>query len=184
MSETTASPDAGYENPNRYGISNLARVKQVVWEAFNGTAQPTTLNGLTFRIDEVGWQVDTSGLAGYFGDENVPTVTPQQQAQYLTRMINTYFACDPTVTDVLLFLLRDERYRNGRDESGNFVGGGWQSGLVLADGVTHRQAYDVMAQLAAQGRSACTGSAVAWQPKSGATQPKPKPKPHRRHRNH
>jgi hypothetical protein len=177
---TTASPDTGYDNPNRFGIADLARVKQAIWDAFNGTAQPTTLNGLTFRVDEVGWQVDTTGLAGYFGDENVPTVTPQQQAQYLSRMISAYFACDPTVTDVLLFLLRDERYRDGRNESGVRVGGGWQSGLVLADGATHRPAYDVMAQLAAQGRAACTGNAVTWRPKTAATQPASKPKPHRR----
>jgi hypothetical protein len=160
----TDAPSVGYPSPLRYGISNLDRVKQAVWEAFNGTAQPTTLNGLTFRIDEVGWQVDTTGLAGYVNPENVRTVSEQTQAAYLARMVQTYFACDPSVTDVLLFLLVDERYRNGRDETGRVVGGGWQSGLLTADWEP-RPAYAEMAKLAAEGRAACAARVVQWAPR-------------------
>ncbi len=157
------SPSVGYRQPSRFGIPNLARVKQAVWDAFHATAQPTTLNGLTFRIDEVGWQVDTAGLPGYVDSENVKTVTPPEQAAYLAQMIEEYFACDPTVTDVMLFLLIDERYRNGRDQSGRIVGGGWQSGLVSWNG-TPRPAYGLMAQLATEGRSACAVRTAAWRP--------------------
>ena len=39
------------------GATNLDRVKQVVWDAFNGTAQKTFEDGLRVRLDEVGWQV-------------------------------------------------------------------------------------------------------------------------------
>ena len=163
----TDSPAVGYPSPDRFGISNLSRVKQAVWDAFNGTAQPTTLNGLTFRIDEVGWQVDTTGLPGYVNPENVKTVTEATQAQYLALMVQRYFACDPTVTDVMLFLLVDEPYRNGRDASGAVVGGGWQSGLVTVDGQL-RQAYGQMAQLAAAGRAACTAGATTWAPARAA----------------
>jgi hypothetical protein len=169
----TDSPSIGYPQPDRFGISNLSRVKQAVWDAFHGTGQPTTLNGLTFRIDEVGWQVDTTGLPGYVNPENVKTVSEATQAQYLAMMVQRYFACDPTVTDVLLFLLVDEKYRNGRDESGAFVGGGWQSGLVTTDG-HQRQAYGEMAQLAAAGRAACAGAQVTWSPTRAAA-PKAKP---------
>jgi hypothetical protein len=164
----TDAPSVGYRSPDRYGISDLARVKQAVWEAFHGTAQPTTLNGLTFRIDEIGWQVDTTGMPGYVNPENVRTVDQATQAAYLAQMVRGYFACDPTITDVLLFLLADEPFRNGRDATGTVVGGGWQSGLMTVDG-QHREAYEEMAQLAAAGRDACTGRQIAWKPTTSTT---------------
>lgn len=189
----TDPPGVGYGNPDDFGIPNLDRVKQAVYDAFNGTAQPTTLNGLTFRIDEVGWQVETSGLPQYFGAENVKTVTPQQQASDIKTMIGAYFACDPTVTDVLLFHLEDEKYRGSKDENGNTIGGGWQSGLITygGPGVSQpRPAYGLMAQEAAAGRNACTTGTVSWKPGQTTTvrgklkrkakhKRKPKPKPKR-----
>jgi hypothetical protein len=162
-SNPTDAPHIGYPSPARYGISNLARVKQAVWDAFHGTAQPTTLEGLTFRIDEVGWQVDTTGLPGYVNRENVATINEPTQAAYLAQMVGTYFACDSAVTDVLLFLLVDERYRNGRDAAGKPLGGGWQSGLVTFGG-QRRQAYAKMGELAARGRTACAGRTITWTP--------------------
>ena len=60
-------------------------MKQAVWDAFHGTAQPTTLKGLTFRIDEIGWQVDTTGMPGYLNPENVRTVDESTQAAYLAQ---------------------------------------------------------------------------------------------------
>ncbi|MFN2628334.1 MAG: hypothetical protein ABR569_06825 [Gaiellaceae bacterium] len=162
----TDSPDVGYPDPSRYGIPNLDRVKQAVYDAFNGTGQPTTISPLaplTFRIDEIGWQVDTTRLAGYVHLENVRTVSQPTQSRYLARMVQTYFACDPTVADVLLFLLVDEKYRNGRDETNKVVGGGWQSGLIEVDG-TEREAYATMDVLATAGRDACTGALITWKP--------------------
>ena len=47
---------AGILWPNA-GATNLYRVKQAVWDAFNGTAQKTVEDGLRVRLDEVGWQV-------------------------------------------------------------------------------------------------------------------------------
>ena len=163
-SSPTDAPHVGYPSPERFGISNLARVKQAVWDAFHGTAQPTTLEGLTFRIDEVGWQVDTTGLPGYVNRENVATINESTQAAYLSQMVGTYFACDPAVTDVLLFLLVDERWRNGRDATGKVLGGGWQSGLMTFGG-QRRQAYAKMGELAARGRSACAGRSITWAPR-------------------
>jgi hypothetical protein len=54
----------GYPWPNA-GFVNLARVKQAIWDAFAGTAQPTTLDGLGLYLDETGWQVDTEDREGY-----------------------------------------------------------------------------------------------------------------------
>jgi len=163
----TDAPSIGYRSPDRYGVSNLARVKQAVWDAFHGTPQPTTLNGLTFRIDEIGWQVDTTGMPGYLNPENVRTVDQATQAAYLAQTVRGYVACDPTVTDVLLFLLADEPFRNGRDATGTVAGGGWQSGLITVGG-QHREAYEEMAQLAAEGRDACAGAQIKWRPTRAA----------------
>jgi hypothetical protein len=163
-SSPTDAPRIGYPSRERYGISNLARVKQAVWDAFHGTAQPTTLDGLTFRIDEIGWQVDTKGLPGYVNSENVATVDEPTQAAHLAQMVQKYLACDPAVTDVLLFLLVDEPYRNGRDAKGRPLGGGWQSGLMTVDG-RQREAYRVMGQLTARGRGACATRQIAWSPR-------------------
>ena len=180
-SSPTDTPDVGYSNPNRFGVANLDRVKQAVYDAFNGTGQPTTLNGLTFVIDEIGWQTDTTGYPGYVNAENVPVVTEQQQAARITTMVTRYFACDPTVTSVQLFLLVDEKYRNGRDETGRYIGGGWQSGLVTAggEGVSQRKSsYAVAGALFAAGRAACTVQLLSWSPSKAGTPPAtPAPKP-------
>jgi hypothetical protein len=171
-SRPTDSPDVGYVPQDRFGIPNLDRVKQAVYDAFDGTGQPTTLNGLTFRIDEVGWQTDTSALPQYVGPENVKTVSERTQADFLREMAQRYFACDPTVTDVELFLLVDEKYRNGRDENGKVVGGGWQSGLLTAggEGVSRPKiAYTQDAPFFGQGRAACSGSGIAWSPGRAST---------------
>jgi hypothetical protein len=93
----------------------------------------------------------------------VRTVSEQTQAAYLAQMVQSYFACDPTVTDVLLFLLVDEKFRNGRDETGRFLGGGWQSGLMTIDGAK-RPAYAEMATLSSEGRAACSARRVQWTP--------------------
>jgi hypothetical protein len=104
--------------------------------------------------------------------ENVRVVSEQTQASYIKMMITKYFACDPTVVGVQLFLLVDETFRNGRDATGKYMGGGWQSGLVTAggDGVSSQKlAYGASAPLFAAGRSACSGQMISWSPsKSGA----------------
>jgi hypothetical protein len=164
----TDSPDIGYSDPSDYGVSNLSRVKQAIYDAFNGTKQPTTLNGLTFRIDEFGWQTDTSQYSQYYNPENVTVVSEQTQAAYVAESVQKYLACDPTVTDVDWFLLVDEATRNGRSPDGSTViSGGWQSGLMTAGGQgvsTAKLAYTQDAPLFAEGRAACTGQLVRWTP--------------------
>jgi hypothetical protein len=112
------APSVGYRDPRRFGIPDLARVKQAVYDAFDGTAQSTTISPRTplrLMVDEIGWQVDTTGLPNYYGRENVKTISAARQAQYLDTMVSRYLACDPAVTDVLLFLLQDEASRDGRE---------------------------------------------------------------------
>src|SRR5436305_765649 len=163
----TDGPDVGYANPAAYGVPNLGRVKQALYDAFHGTGQPTTRNGLTFRIDELGWQTRTTLYPQYYNPENVAVVSEQLQAQDIRETVQKYFACDPTVTDVEWFLLVDEPTRNGRDKDGTPIGGGWQSGLLTAggDGVsTPKTAYAAVAPLFAEGRAACTAGMTKWLP--------------------
>ena len=63
--------DRGYAWPNA-GFVNLDRIKQALWDAFQGTAQPTTVTGLKLYLDEVGWQVDTAGSSGVRGQRERP----------------------------------------------------------------------------------------------------------------
>jgi len=87
-------------------------------------------------------------------------------------MAEKYFACDPSVVSVQLFLLADEKYRNGKDADGNQLGGGWQSGLLTAGGQGISQPKSAYAQVAsdfAAGRDACSGPMIAWSPKGGSS---------------
>ena len=80
--EATDPLERGYAWPNA-GFANLDRLKQALWDAFHGTAQPTTLDGLKLHLDEVGWQVDTAGRVGYRGRENVSVTDEVTQACHL-----------------------------------------------------------------------------------------------------
>jgi len=182
------SPDVGYEVTDRYGVPNMDRVKQAVYDAFNGTGQPTTVSAgalassaagvfrgpLTFVIDEIGWQTDTTAYAQYVNNENVATVSEQTQADYIKKMAEKYFACDPTVVSVQLFLLVDEPYRNGKDATGVTLGGGWQSGLLTAGGQKvsrPKAAYSQVGADFAAGRGACHGQMITWTPVGQSAKP-------------
>ena len=63
-------PSVRYAWPTA-GLANLDRIKLAVWDAFNGTAQPTfaetgkpATKPLRFDLDEVGWQVRAAAGAG------------------------------------------------------------------------------------------------------------------------
>jgi hypothetical protein len=129
----TDEVETGYAWPNT-GCVNAARVKLALWDAFNGTAQPTlpgypanttgsTLYGSTSRmfIDETGWQVDTTGLAGYSNNENVPTVSPAKQAEDYEKLVHLA-NCEPTLTAFHIFHEIDEADRTG-----------FQSGVLRVD---------------------------------------------------
>jgi hypothetical protein len=138
----------GYLWPNA-GFVNLDRVKQAVWDAFVGTPQPTTLDGLRLSLDEVGWQVDTGGRDGYTGDENVPVTDEEAQARVYGDLVRAA-ACDPDVAAVNLFGFRDDALRSG-----------FQAGLFRADGSPRPSLDGVRAAIAASG---CETGAVAWRP--------------------
>ena len=147
----TDPPSVGYRWPNA-GVSNYARIKQALWDAFNGTAQLDVERGLPLWIDEAGWQVNTNGLVGYTGSENVPTIDEATQARYHAQLIRLA-ACDPDVATLHLFHWIDDTARDA----------GFQSGQYRLDG-TPRPAYAQVAKAVAEtDRGArCPGTQVSW----------------------
>jgi hypothetical protein len=144
--------ERGYVWPNA-GFANLDRIKQALFDAFHGTAQPTTIEGLRLHLDEVGWQVDTSGLVGYHGAENVPVTDELTQAAIYGRLIREA-ACDPDIAEVSFFGFRDDGLRTG-----------FQAALQRADG-TARPAAAVVQAVIAETADGCVGEESSWQPGS------------------
>ena len=150
--------DRGYTWP-KAGIVNLDRIKQAVWDAFNGTGQPTfaeagrsvVLPALTFRLDEVGWQVGIPQGArqAYFGRESVITTDEATQARIYGDAIRLV-ACDASVKSALFFGLIDEPDLER-----------WQAGLMRADW-SRRPAYDSVKRAIAETGGRCTGTQAAW----------------------
>jgi hypothetical protein len=145
-------PDVGYPSPWNYGVPNLDRVKQAVWDGFAGTAQRTTVDGLRLVVDETGWQTtpDAAHRRLYSGKEVTKTVAAATQGAYVQQSIDRWFACDPTVSDVYFFHLIDE------SDLGRF-----QSGLEYANGDPKASFARVQQAIAA----GCTGPRIAWTPR-------------------
>ena len=156
----THPPSKRYTWPN-IGPSDLARVKQAVWDAFADTPQPTFAQSvlspkgsLGLVVDEFGWQVAIGPklAARYTNKENVPTITEGEQAEYYGQLIRT-FACDPAVTDAMIFHLVDEADLNR-----------FQSGLLRINR-SKRPSYGAVAK-AIRTTRAC-GSRARWKPARG-----------------
>jgi hypothetical protein len=146
--EATDPLERGYQWPNA-GFANLDRVKQALWDAFRGTAQPTTLGGLKLHLDEIGWQVDTAGLPGYRGKENVRVTDELTQAAIYGQLVHEA-ACDPDVASLSFFGYRDDGLRTG-----------FQAGLARVDGSARPSAAAVQQAIAS---SACTEKPRVWTP--------------------
>jgi len=149
--QATDPLDRGYMWPNA-GFANLDRIKQAFWDAFQGTAQPTTAAGLKLFLDEVGWQVDTSTLPGYTGTENVPVTTDANQARIYAALVGGA-ACDPSIAEVNIFGFYDDAPRDT----------GFQSALNHVDGTPRASSASVRAAIA-QSAGGCSGRPVAWAP--------------------
>jgi len=156
---STDKLETGYAWPNA-GIPDLARVKQAVWDAFHGTAQPTfgeagmpygPARTLKLRLNEVGWQVSIppASRAAYYGKESVVTTDEGTQAAIYGNLI-PLLACDPSVESVLFFNLVDE---SNLDR--------WQSGLMRADW-TRRPSYAIVKGAITAGQTRCAGRRRTW----------------------
>ncbi len=153
-----------YNWPNA-GFADLRRIKQGFWDAFHDTAQPTTVEGLKLYLDEVGWQVRTSGLPGYTGVENVPVTTEKKQAAVYAGLVRRV-ACDADVAAVNFFGFYDDA---SRDQ-------GFQAALHRLDGTPRRAAAAVAAAIRQTSNRPCKRP-VRWTPAttvSGARMSAPK----------
>ena len=152
----------GYRWPNA-GTSNLGRIKQAIWDAFHGTAQPVfaetgrpvfraALPPLRVRLNEIGWQVAVpeSSMDAYYGRESVSRLSEERaQADTYAGLI-PYYACDASVRSMLYYGLVDEPDLDR-----------WQAGLMRADG-TRRPSYGAVKSALARGLAKCNRRPVAW----------------------
>jgi hypothetical protein len=155
----------GYAWPNA-GITNLDRIKQAVWDAFHGTAQPTFAEAgetvapdgpppLQFALDEVGWQVQIprGSRRAYKGRENVKPTAESHQARIYSQIVDIA-ACDPDVDSLFFFHLIDEHDLDR-----------FQSGLVRADWTKRPSYFTVktrIGQLTTADGVVCPGRPIAW----------------------
>lgn len=153
--QNTDSIAKGWAWPNA-GVANLDRIKQAMWDAFNGTAQPTFENGLELAIGEIGWQVGlVPGSAAAYTDKENVSVTDEANQGAIYGQVVRMLACDPSVSDLLFMHLIDED-----------VLWGYQSGLVRADG-TRRASYDTVKAAIAQTHGRCAGKPTVWHHTTG-----------------
>ena len=141
----------GYDWPNA-GFINIDRVKQAFWDAFHDTSQPTTEDGLKLYLNEVGWQVRTTGLPGYTGIENVPVTTERKQAVVYADLVRRS-ACDPDVAEVNFFGFYDDV---SRDQ-------GFQAALNRLDGTPRASAAAVASAILQTTRHPCKRP-LSWAP--------------------
>jgi hypothetical protein len=151
--QATDPLEKGYLWPNA-GFANLDRLKQALWDAFHGTAQPTTVEGLELHLDEVGWQVDTSRRSGYRGLENVPVTDEITQAAIYGELVRRS-SCDADIVEISFFGFRDDTLRTG-----------FQAALERADGSARPAAGTVRDAIAAT-EGGCAGAPVHWLPGDG-----------------
>jgi hypothetical protein len=143
--------DRGYPWPNA-GFADFGRIKQALWDAFRDTPQPTTVNGLKLYLDEVGWQVDTSTLAGYSGIENVPVTDDASQAGVYAGLVRAV-ACDPHIAELNIFGFYDDSLRDS----------GFQAALNHVDG-TPRPSAEAVHNAIVETVMGCGTTVTPWYP--------------------
>ena len=163
--QPTDSIAKGYQWP-RIGASNLDRLKQALWDAFAGTAQPVpdsqpsvfeygqgaaALLPVKIWIGEIAWQakVKRAFRRAYVGRENVRATTEARQARIYRDLVRM-MTCDPLVDGMLFFGLVDER------DLGRF-----QSGLLRANW-TKRPSYKAVKAAIARAQDGCQAGKVQW----------------------
>jgi hypothetical protein len=161
----------GYADPKEASVTNLARIYQAFYGAFNGTPQRTigqqAGGGLLMSLNETGVQTASGGKTAYTGAEVSATsaggvvggfASEDYQARWYRQMLDL-LACDPNVAFVNIFHLIDENALEG-----------WQSGLYYADETPKRSAQTVQSWLAQTG-GACVGTLHPWAPGRAAFKP-------------
>ena len=145
------APDRTSDWPT-IGMADLARLKQAIHDAFNGTGQPADL---PIHLDEVAYQVPTVSGA-YLGGETVRVVGEATQATFYAQIVNQV-ACDPRIASVSFFHFIDEADR-----------GRFQSGFQDVSGLSRPALAAVKQALAdTAGGTRCNGTPAVWAPATG-----------------
>ncbi|MFL5929822.1 MAG: hypothetical protein ACJ75P_01075 [Gaiellaceae bacterium] len=152
----------GYRWPNA-GTSNLGRIKQAVWDAFHGTAQPTfaeagkpvsmaALPSLRIRLNELGWQVaiPDSSIDAYYGHESVSRLSDERTQADIYAGLIPYYACDSSIRSMLYYGLVDEPDLDR-----------WQAGLIRADR-TRRASFAAVQSALGRGLAKCNRRPTKW----------------------
>ncbi len=139
----------GYQWPS-IGVPNVDRLKQALWDAFNGTGQSHPESGLKGDADETGWQVNPDGKAGYTGAENVPVTSEESQAKLYGELVR-YIVCDAFVATLNFFGYYDDQPRDA----------GFQAGLRWVDG-SARAADEAVRAAVAETGGKCSGKERSW----------------------
>jgi hypothetical protein len=121
---SSQSPTVAHPNTTSIGVADYPKLVSLLGAAFDGTAQPGSTLPIVYGEFGVESQIPASKAALYSGDEPTTTkpVDETTQATYYRQALALAF-CQPTVSDMLIFLARDEQSRPG-----------WQSGIYYADG--------------------------------------------------
>ena len=168
-----------HSDPAVISLGDLPRLLSVWQTAFGGTGQKTPENGLPIWYLETGYQttIPAAKAAFYFGQENWPGAIPDlvspeppdvlppdtspapDQATQLTDELRLTY-CQPYIQADFNFMLEDEQSL-----------GGWQSGLLWADG-TQKGSYGPFKNAIAQVNSGSVDcSLVAGAPLVSAAPP-------------
>lgn len=146
-----------HSDPTIISLGDLGRLLSVLQQAFGGTAQKLPQDGVPIWYLETGYQttIPASKSSYYFGVEDWPGAVPDlvspepppavppdstpapDQATALTEELELTY-CQPYVAADFNFLLQDSPSL-----------GGWQSGLLWADG-TRKGSYDAFKAAVAQ----------------------------------
>jgi hypothetical protein len=141
------------------GAANLDRIKQALWDGFNGTSQPvptegagSRTSGLPMDLDEAGLQTTVSGHSGY--DGTAETIQPIDETTQATNYVQLaqMAECDPDIRSVFYFPLIDNTQ----------IGSGFQSGQLYAD-LAHKASYQAMKnEIASSGGNCHSGAPANW----------------------
>ncbi len=161
----------GYLDAKEASVTNLSRIYQAFYDAFNGSPQKTigqqAGGGLPLSLNETGVQTGSGGKFGYVGSEVSNNAaggvigdfaSEDYQASWYRQMLDV-LACDPNVSFVNIFHLIDESALEG-----------WQSGLYYTDQTAKKSAPTVEAWLWQTG-GACQGIVHPWTPPGIAQAP-------------
>ncbi len=172
----------GYADPLEASVSNLPRIYQAFYNAFNGTPQQTIgqqpQGGLKVSLNETGIQTSPGFHASAYTGIEVsangaggvipPYDSEAYQATWYIKMLNLV-ACDPNVALVNIFHLIDESDLAG-----------WQSGLYFADQAPKESAQAVTNWISTTG-GACTGTMTSFKPAPSAPLTPPRKNKKKKH---